>query len=393
MLAVTIAWAVCLLYLGLAPRLPEVGSFDENTVASWGHALGTMVLAALLYLLVVGSGRAPRTRTAVAVVLAASLFGVGIELLQSLTGHRDPSVGDALLDAAGAAVGVAFLSRPRVSIPAWSQAMTWTAAVLLVTLVPATILVRPEPERECSVSRAPRLTPSQNPSEEAVEPHPIASYRFAEGDGHQVADISGVAPALDLELVGSGVQWLDEGGLRFVDGAARSTAPATKLVDAIRRTGELAIEAWIRSDELDQDEPARIATISEGTERDEVDVHVGQEARGLSVRIRATCGDFNRTTVADVFTSRTELVHVAVTFAERTRRVYVEGKEVAAGVFDGRLGAWDRTFPLVVGNEATLDRPFRGDVFALAVYDQALSPATIAQHAAAGAASLHPDET
>lgn len=38
----------------------------------------------------------------------------------------------------------------------------------------------------------------------------------------------------------------------------------------------------------------------------------------------------------------------------------------------GELNTWDRDFPLLVGNEATLNRPWLGSIFLLALYDRAL---------------------
>ena len=129
---------------------------------------------------------------------------------------------------------------------------------------------------------------------------------------------------------------------------------------------------------------SRIVTISDGTERDQVDVHLGQERDALSVRLRASCGQFNWTTVEDVFVKRRRLEHLVLTYAHGVQRIYVQGRLVDATRFDGRLAGWDRRYPLVVGNEATRDRPFVGDVSLVAVYDRALSASEIAASAAAG---------
>jgi concanavalin A-like lectin/glucanase superfamily protein len=146
--------------------------------------------------------------------------------------------------------------------------------------------------------------------------------------------------------------------------------------------GELTLEAWVRSGDLAQRGPARIATVSEGIERDQVSVHLGVEGRALSVRLRASCG-FNWWTVPDAFTSRAAPVHVAVTFAGRVQRTYVQGRLVQGVRLDGRLGRWEPEYPLVVGNEATMDRPLYGDVLLVAAYDRALSAAEVARNAAA----------
>ena len=145
----------------------------------------------------------------------------------------------------------------------------------------------------------------------------------------------------------------------------------------MRASGEVTILVRFRPERLDETGPARVVTISSGTDEGQVNVHVGQEGRSLSIRLRATCNEFNWTTVPNVFTSTRDTVDVALTFGDRTERVYVGGAPVAAWRLRGTLDNWDPTFPLVVGNEATLDRAFVGDVFDVRVYGQALGATAI----------------
>ena len=389
LVAATGAWAVCLLYLGLTPRLPRIGPVGGSGLSLWGHAIGTAVLAALLYLVVVRAGSQPR-RAAVLVAVLATLFGVGIELLQSLTGERDPSFVDALLDAVGATGAVIVLSHARFSLETATRHATRGIAVLVaVVIIAAAFFTPPASGRtDCPTSEVDEPSPAvpvpQEESAGRVERRPVALYDFRSGSGDSVPDVSGVEPALDLRLVGSEVTWLDQQGLHFDGGAARSDAPATKVVEAVERTEALTLEMWARSDDLAQGGPARIVTISEGGEEEQVDTHLGQDEEALSVRLRATCGDFNWWTLPDVFPSRVAPVHAAMTFADGVLRTYVDGRLVEAVRVEGTLGDWDRDYPLVVGNEATLDRPFSGDVLLVAVYDRALSGAEVARNAAAG---------
>ncbi len=140
----------------------------------------------------------------------------------------------------------------------------------------------------------------------------------------------------------------------------------------------------MRSDDLSQNGPTRIVTISDGTERTQVDVHLGEEKHALSVRLRASCGEFNWTLVDGVFDSSEKFEHVALTFADGIERIYVQGRLVEATRFDGDLSGWNRHYPLVIGNEANRDRPFLGVVALVAVYDRALPASEVAANAAAG---------
>ncbi|MGH9027976.1 MAG: VanZ family protein [Acidimicrobiia bacterium] len=387
LVAVAGAWAGCFLYLGLVSQLPSIGVADGNDLSSWGHAFGTAVLAALLYLIVASFGTRPTRRAALAVIAAATLFGVAIEGLQGLTGERDPSVGDALLDATGAVLAVTILSLARLPLRVTSRFATWGTAALVTGVVVASVFFTPpEPdETDCSTTTLadPEQAALTDSAGGGVGAGPVARYDFRAGHGQVVADLSGVAPQLDLRLVGPGVTWLEGQGLRFEGGAARSDGPATKIAEATARSGELTLEAWVRSDDLSQQGPTRIITISDGTEREQVDVHLGQQEEELSVRLRATCGLFNWWTVPDAFDTDGAPVHVAVTFAGQLQQTYLNGSLAEAVRLDGQLGRWDPDYPLVVGNEATLDRPLFGDVFAVAVYDRALSLTELARHASA----------
>ena len=376
---VTVAWVTWFVYLGLVPRLPEVGSLDDRIVSSWGHAIGTLVLAALVYLLLAKHPRRSRGEAAAIVLGAAVLFGGLIELLQWLGGERDPSLGDLLLDAAGAVVAVVLLTLTRRPLEWWARVVAGFAIVVIVATVPLVIVATP-PDRSSRCEPRPVRTARAGGST-AAAPVPIVHYTFEEGSGSIAANLGTMRPQVGLDLVRPGVGWVQGGGLSFDGGAARSPGPARGVVRAIDRAGAFTVEARVRPGRLDQDGPARIVTSSGGIAEDEVNVHLGQEGTALSVRVRARCGDFNWTVVPDVFTTRRP-VHVAVTFAGRVQRVFVQGRNVDAQRFAGRLGAWNPAYPLAVGNEVTMDRAWDGDVFDVAIYDEALPPAAVADRAA-----------
>lgn len=373
---VTVLWAAGLLYLGLAARLPLLGDVDSSEFSQWGHAFGTMVFAALVYLLLIARGGRTRRQTAVLTFALAVAGGALLELLQAVGGERDPTLVDVAVDAAGALVAVLVLSSARVAPRTWGRIVAAGTAVLLVIAVPAVIFGTPDaPSDACGLAR---VSPDDRGSAQSPTalPAPIAAYTLDEGSGRTAAD-SGEPPPLALDLVGRRTTWVDGGGLHFAGGAARSASAATGIVRAVRASDEVTILARFRPERLDETGPARVVTISSGTAEGQVNVHLGQEGRSLSVRLRATCGEFNWTTVPNVFTSTHDTVDVAMTFGDRTERVYVGGAPVAAWRVRGTLRNWDPTFPLVVGNEATLDRPFVGDVYGVRVYGQALDASAI----------------
>jgi hypothetical protein len=176
------------------------------------------------------------------------------------------------------------------------------------------------------------------------------------------------------------------GLLADVRAADRSMVPAGTVADLVNRVGatnEVTVATWFRAARLDQHGPARIVTISEGPDYHEVDIHLGVEERALTVRIRNECHLFLQMRTGDVLTD-TSLHHAAVTYVPGRLDVFLDGRRVAdVGVPAGGLGNWDDGFPITVGDEATGDRPFDGDVPEVALYDRALSEAEIGELAAA----------
>ncbi len=122
---------------------------------------------------------------------------------------------------------------------------------------------------------------------------PVALYAFDHGTGRIVKDISGANGPLDLRIEDpSAVQWLDGGGLRILRPTLiASTKAATRISDAVRKSGTISIEAWITPANTTQEGPARIVTISRDT--GVRNVTLGQNARAYEVRLRTTTTSAN----------------------------------------------------------------------------------------------------
>lgn len=117
---------------------------------------------------------------------------------------------------------------------------------------------------------------------------PLLQYTFHEGQGEVVRDVSGEGEPLNLKIENPhAVRWLPGGGLR-VESPTRitSTAAAAKVVQAISRSGELTIEAWIRPANSAQKGPARIVTLSVDPSRR--NFTLGQAAGDYEIRFRTS---------------------------------------------------------------------------------------------------------
>ncbi len=222
----------------------------------------------------------------------------------------------------------------------------------------------------------------------------LARWEFKEGAGAVAQDTSGVAPAIDLQLVG-GVTWLSSWGVAFDGGHLLGSAAASrKLHDAIADpavgTQQYTVEAWATPANIDQEGPARIVSYSRGGSRNFM---LGQVQYTYHVRNRslnpASNGDglpALQTADADR-DAQDRLQHVVVTYdAFRGRRVYVDGvfTDDVDPIGPGRLWNWDASQRVVMGDEIGGGRPWRGQLRLVAIYRQALTEAQILQNFQAG---------
>ena len=201
-------------------------------------------------------------------------------------------------------------------------------------------------------------------------------YQFAEGKGETVKDSSPTGKALDLKIEDQGkVEW-GRNGLTIKDSTlVTQTSSAKGLADAIRKSKAITIEAWITPANTSQNGPARILTFSSGS--GERNFTLGQDGDKYEVRFRRKGSDANGlpglATPAGVVEPRR--THVIFTRdAKGKARLFIDAEEVASADLKGELSDWKDDYKLALGNETTRDRPWRGTLHLVAVYDRALTP-------------------
>ena len=219
----------------------------------------------------------------------------------------------------------------------------------------------------------------------------VARYTFTEGSGAVVHDVSGVEPALDLNILDKaaatwGADGLTLGAPVLVD----SITPATKIFDACAVTDAVTVETWIRPGVAAQGGPARVVTMSTAHNEQNFLLGIGENdasepSSRYVLRLAAPLGPFVATAVG---IAETELQHVVATahFGSRALAIYVDGTPVGSAPLSGTVAAtWSRDRPLVLGGERGLsDRHFLGTYEFLAIYARALSRDEVAQRFAAG---------
>ena len=217
----------------------------------------------------------------------------------------------------------------------------------------------------------------------------IARYEFKTGEGTTAFDASGVDPALHLQLSGD-VTWEGGWGIRLNGGTAKAqgnTQTSAKLTELIRATGELTLEAWLVPASTGQDN-AHIISYSAGP--DARNLTLAQSGSNYQVFQRiGEATDLNGEPALETDNAplQASLQHVAVTFDPvNGRQLYINGELNPAQdpASPALLNTWDNTFALVLGNEASSDRPWDGVIRFAAFHNRALTGEQIRTNFAAG---------
>ena len=214
-----------------------------------------------------------------------------------------------------------------------------------------------------------------------------AFYTFEAGRGHQVIDRSRVGRPLNLVIENPNIVSWQSGGLVIRRPTRIQTpAPASRLITALKKSGTVTVEAWVRPANSSQDGPARIVTISGDVRRR--NLTMGQDARQFQVRLKTTQTTVNGIPAVSTRpgTAVMALTHVVYTRQKNgTAQVYLNGKPAASRQIAGDMKNWDDRYRLLLGNEATGDRPWLGTLYLVAIYSRALNAKEIQQNFRAGA--------
>ncbi|NND96385.1 MAG: LamG domain-containing protein, partial [Pirellulaceae bacterium] len=218
----------------------------------------------------------------------------------------------------------------------------------------------------------------------------LVLYDFADADGDWVRDRSGSGQPLDLKITKRDQVKRAAGSLTVTGNTViRCEQPATKIFRAVKQSGEITIEVWVRPDRTDQSGPARIVTFSQNT--NVRNFTLGQDGDHYDVRFRTNKTDSNGipSLASPGGTLKTELTHVVyVRKKNGDTQLSVNGKRVARGKTTGNVSPWNDGFSLALANEVTGERPFLGSYHLVAIYGRALDDAAIGKNFDAGVGSI-----
>lgn len=214
----------------------------------------------------------------------------------------------------------------------------------------------------------------------------LALYDFSSGQGNRVEDRSGVGEPLHLQIDKPDAVKRSSGALETTgDTIIRSPNPALKIFNAVRRSGEITVEAWIKPSSTDQSGPARIVTISKSS--NERNFTMGQDSNKIDCRFRSTETSTNGipSIATDGGTLSTELTHL-VYARDRSgvTKIYIDGELAVQRTVGGTTLNWESDMRLAFGNELNGSRPWLGTYELVAIYSCDLRPHEVMQNHLAG---------
>ncbi len=176
-------------------------------------------------------------------------------------------------------------------------------------------------------------------------------------------------------------------GIEFLEtGQALSESAHQEFFEHMIKGSGLTLELWVAAADSKQTGPARILSFSKNFYRR--NFTIGQAWDQLVVRLRTTKTSLNGTNphliVENVFNDQ-NLQHVVFTYNYHEQRVYINGEQkTQSKVVKGDFSNWDPSCKLVIGNEATGQRPWQGKIYYAAVFDRPLKEQEIRQNYLAG---------
>ena len=211
-----------------------------------------------------------------------------------------------------------------------------------------------------------------------------ALYTFDEGQGEVVYDRSALDPPLDLSFVGDEgtVEWGEDCNcVEFSGGMLRHELPWRLYGSTVVPPVQFSVEMWIQTDQTSQSGPARLFNLSDGWWTR--NLQIGHDSQDLKVRVRHDGNleghPFARFT--DIFDG-SDLIHLVLVFEQTEIRVYKNGDYFGTDSQNRAetIWQWDGNYPLLLGNEVSMDRAWYGVMHFVAFYNRALSAEEIAIH-------------
>ncbi len=215
----------------------------------------------------------------------------------------------------------------------------------------------------------------------------LALYTFEEENGRIVWDVSGVGDPLHLLIADESAVSRVSGGLSIDSSTIISDlSAAAKIIDGVRASDEITIEAWVRPANTTQGGPARIVTLSKNQSYRNFTLSQSETTYDTRLRTTATSNNGIPSIATPEGLATTGLTHVVYTRdSAGIARMYINGVEEVSDIVGGSVSSWDTGFFFGLANELPMDRIWVGELHLVAVYNKALTSGEVGQNFSAGA--------
>lgn len=238
------------------------------------------------------------------------------------------------------------------------------------------------------------LMPVFDPTLGRDDNHTLLLYRFTEGSGTVVHDLSPSLPSLNLtippaDLQNGHVHWLPEQGLLLREPATLMSAATANKLQAIAQTRACTLECWISATTRFPPWGAWPQVwegniVSWGSSSGALNFALGHHTETCVVAtgpgMAPTPGD-RRTCTFPGFHSG--LLHVVVTWDGLLTTAYLNGVKRTVRNQPWNAAQW-RPSNLLLGSLLGQERPFLGAYYLLAIHDRALTLEQVQRHYRAG---------
>jgi len=209
-------------------------------------------------------------------------------------------------------------------------------------------------------------------------------YPFREGSGTTVNDVSGIGTPLNLNISGD-TTWSAAGLTVNSNSLIASAGAATKVIDAVKSSNAITMEAWVTPANTTQSGPARIASLS--LDPYNRNFTLGQQGNRYDIRLRTTGTSNNGIPSVGTATGTLTLAQTHLVYTRDATGIvnlYKNGALLSTSNVSGNMSNWDNGYRLGLANELSADRPWLGSLHLVAIYNRALSGTDITQNFTAG---------
>jgi hypothetical protein len=222
----------------------------------------------------------------------------------------------------------------------------------------------------------------------------IAYYNFSLNSNTIIHDLSKHNDPVDLLITDTMcVNWTKNSRFEISGNTViRSEYPASKIIDACKKTNEITLECWIKPNITDFNSDATIISLSRDPENIGFSLMQSDYSFSEDKNYRYLLGLSTKSTESSgrPFLSSGEndfvtLYHIAYTKNRQgEEKLFLNGEMVANSIKPLGLDNWSNDYHLYLGNESTLEKPWTGMFYLMAIYNVALTTEQVSQNYKAG---------